>query len=81
MKKTGFICTYNEDRGFGFIRESSQKLTHIFFHINFCLCVPQKSLQVQFEIAEGKKGPMAINVDTLNAVAGIEALAGKLVAQ
>jgi cold shock CspA family protein len=80
--KKGTVVTYNEDRGFGFIRElDSKMLSHIFFHVSGCLCVPQKGLTVQFEIGPGKKGPQAINVDAFNAdaitgVAGIEALAG-----
>jgi cold shock CspA family protein len=61
--KTGIISMYNEDRGFGFIRETGEKLSHIFFHVKYCLCVPKKGLQVQFEIGHGRKGHQAISVD------------------
>jgi cold shock CspA family protein len=84
--KTGRIVTYFEERGFGFIHEyvddvsGSKKLQQWFFHISSCLCEPKARLEVQFEIGEGRKGPMAINVDVFEAapqIAGLEALAGK----
>lgn len=74
--KTGKIATYNQDKGYGFIRLADKKLAHIFFHITGCLCDPQKDLAVQFEIVENKKGLTAINVDVLGAVPGIETLSG-----
>jgi len=69
--KTGMIITYFEDKGFGFIRESgTSKLTHWFFHINSCVCEPKKGLQVQFYVGEGRKGPAAIGIVELDALAG-----------
>jgi cold shock CspA family protein len=84
--KTGRIVTYFEERGFGFIHEyvadasSTKKLNQWFFHISSCICEPKARLEVKFEIAEGKKGPMAVNVDVFQAapqIPGLEALSGK----
>ena len=83
--KTGRIVMYREDRGFGFIHEyledtSNKKFHQWFFHVSSCLCEPKVHLEVQFEIGDGKKGPMAVNVDVFVAapqIAGLEALSGK----
>jgi cold shock CspA family protein len=77
IMKTGKIATYNQDKGYGFIRLADKKLAHIFFHITCFLCDPQKDLAVQFEIIENEKGLTAINVDILGNIPGIQSLAGE----
>lgn len=62
--QTGTIARLT-DRGFGFIsREGVDK--DLFFHANELQGVEFNELkegdQVQFEIAEGQKGPNAVNV-------------------
>jgi len=81
--RTGVISTYNEDLGYGFIRESgsgigNRKLVSWYFHVNECNCIPEKGLNVQFDIREGRKGPMAVDVSIfVYPAAGLDALAGK----
>jgi len=58
------------DRGFGFIsREGESK--DLFFHANEVKNVPFNSLRegdaVTFEVAQGEKGPNAVNVEKVEA--------------
>jgi CspA family cold shock protein len=60
MKK-GKIKFFNESKGFGFIiLENSTD--EIFFHISATSDTLQKDDRVTFEVTQGKKGMMAINV-------------------
>jgi cold shock CspA family protein len=71
--KTGTITAYFEDKGFGYIQEANTpRLVSWWFHIQSCLCPPIKGLKVQFNIGEGKKGPMAVDVSSADtAVNGV----------
>lgn len=60
---TGRIKTYIEDRGFGFIKPDDGG-DDIFFHISNVqdIELPEQGLAVQYQVAEGRKGPNAVNV-------------------
>jgi len=62
--KTGIISAYFGDRGYGFIKDSdTRQFTHWFFHIQNCRVEPRVGLRVQFDIGEGRKGPMAVDIN------------------
>jgi len=60
MKLSGYIQKYFSDRGFGFIVE--HKNLH-FFHITSCSFIPEVGQPVTFDIAAGRKGPAAVDVE------------------
>jgi cold shock CspA family protein len=63
--RSGRIGFYKET-GYGFIYENlpeGQKLVSWFFHIRACSFEPKVGLQVQFRIAPGPRGPMAVEVE------------------
>ena len=64
----GNIKHYNPSRGFGFIITDSE--TDIFFHVSGLAegYYPASGDQVQFEMGNGKRGPIAIQVQPLDAV-------------
>ncbi|MBI3503112.1 MAG: cold-shock protein [Bacteroidetes bacterium] len=56
----GTVKFYNEAKGFGFIkRENGQD---IFVHSSGIIDKIHENDNVTFEVAEGKKGPNAVNV-------------------
>ncbi len=59
--KTGVITFYNDDKGFGFIRDSDTK-QDIFLHVSNTLEPVGENDKVVYEIGKGDKGPVAINV-------------------
>ncbi len=59
--KTGVITFYNDDKGFGFIRDSETK-QDIFLHVSNALDPVGENDKVVYEIGKGDKGPVAINV-------------------
>lgn len=75
--RAGRVATYFPGRGFGFIYEDTKdnKLCSWFFHVRACESEPKVGLRVQFKIASGPKGLMAIDIAALS-VAGVEALSG-----
>lgn len=62
----GTVKDYKEDGGFGFIRCPDQK-GDLFFHIRDCLkgWTPRPEDECEFSIGQGKKGPVAQNVQPL----------------
>ena len=60
---TGCVKTYKQDRGFGFIVPDDGGV-NIFFHISQVqgIDLPEEGMSVQYEIADGPKGPNAVNV-------------------
>jgi CspA family cold shock protein len=60
---TGKVKFYNANKGYGFIIVDDENKSEIFFH---CTKVVGREVVtdslVQFEIENGKKGPVAINV-------------------
>ncbi len=59
--KTGTVKFFNEAKGFGFITEEGTE-TEYFVHSSGLIDSINDDDKVSFEIGEGKKGPMAINV-------------------
>lgn len=64
----GIVKTFNEKEGFGFIElPDFPEEDDIFVHFSALLHIEQTSLvvgqKVTFEIAEGKRGPQAVNVN------------------
>jgi CspA family cold shock protein len=62
--KTGTVKFFNEAKGFGFIKvdESNEE---IFVHANDLKETLRENDRVQFDIAEGKKGLNATNVNKI----------------
>ena len=62
---TGTVKFFNNDRGFGFITPDSGS-KDVFVHFSNVVGDGHKSLedgqQVEFDVAEGRKGPEAQNV-------------------
>ncbi|MBN1250946.1 MAG: cold-shock protein [Bacteroidales bacterium] len=66
----GLVKWYNADKGYGFIQRDGGK--DVFFH--FTSIVDREKLdlskieghQVEFDVVEGPKGPVAANVKLLN---------------
>ena len=75
--RTGRIGAYFS-RGYGFLYEDTKekKLSSWFFHIKACTFEPKVGLLVQFRIAHGPQGLMAVDVNLL-ADSGLEVLSGK----
>ena len=65
---TGTVKFFNNDRGFGFITPTSGE-KDVFVHSSNLVGDGYKSLeegqQVEFDLAEGRKGPEAQNVRAL----------------
>lgn len=62
----GKVKWFNNQKGFGFIRQDNGDEKDIFVHYTAILGVGFKSLQenqaVEFDIQQGPKGPQAVNV-------------------
>ena len=68
--KTGTVKFFNEAKGFGFIKvdDSSEE---IFVHANDLKETIRENDRVQFEVAEGKKGLNATNVNKIKQSEGL----------
>ncbi|MBC8455749.1 cold-shock protein [bacterium] len=66
-KKQGTVKWFNNTKGYGFIQCDGEK--DLFVHMNEILIDGYKTLsenqKVEFEIGDGKKGPVAKNVKPL----------------
>jgi cold shock protein len=58
---TGIIKFFNETKGFGFIKDNSTD-QEFFVHVSGLKEPVKQNDEVEFEVSEGKKGLMAINV-------------------
>ena len=59
--KTGLVKFFNESKGFGFIKMDDSG-DEIFVHVSGLIDKIRQDDKVSFDVAEGKKGPNAINV-------------------
>jgi CspA family cold shock protein len=59
--QTGTVKFFNETKGFGFIKldENGQD---VFVHVTDLIDEIRENDKVQFEVAQGKKGPNAVKV-------------------
>ncbi|MBE5318608.1 cold shock domain-containing protein [Pedobacter sp. MR2016-19] len=56
----GTVKFYNESKGFGFI--VTEDGDEVFVHVTGLIDKISQNNRVEFEIAQGKKGPNAVNV-------------------
>lgn len=56
----GTIKFYNESKGFGFV--VTENGDEIFVHVTGLIDKVSQNDRVEFEIAQGKKGPNAVNI-------------------
>lgn len=59
--QTGTVKFFNEAKGFGFIKADDADKEY-FVHATGLKEKVRENDKVQFEVEEGKKGPMAVNV-------------------
>jgi cold shock CspA family protein len=60
----GIITFYNEEKGYGFIKDSRTKES-IFFHVNGLLVPVKLNDRVSFEKAKGVKGMNAVEINKI----------------
>jgi CspA family cold shock protein len=56
----GTVKFYNESKGFGFV--ITENGDEIFVHVTGLIDKISQNDRIEFEIAQGKKGPNAVNV-------------------
>ncbi len=61
---TGTVKFFNSEKGFGFITEEGSNKEH-FVHISGLIDEIREGDEVEFELAEGKKGLNAVNVKVI----------------
>ena len=59
--KTGVVSFFNEQKGFGFIKEKEFK-QDVFVHSNDIDGIIKEGNRVTFEMGKGPRGPIALNV-------------------
>ena len=64
LNRTGKITFFNHEKGFGFIKDQLSQES-IFVHANNMSEPVKENDKVSFEIGNGPKGPMAVNVKKL----------------
>jgi CspA family cold shock protein len=64
-KKQGTIKFFNKEKGFGFIRHD-QSEQETFVHVSGLKQEVSEGDRVEFEIQDGRKGPVAIDVVKLD---------------
>ncbi|WP_316847281.1 cold-shock protein [Pedobacter psychrodurus] len=60
----GTIKFYNESKGFGFV--VTENGDEIFVHVTGLIDKVGQNDRVEFEVAQGKKGPNAVNVKRIS---------------
>lgn len=63
-KMTGSVKFYNGQKGFGFIREEETG-TEYFVHATNLIDQINENDRVSFDLADGKKGKAAVNVEVI----------------
>jgi len=61
LTRTGKVTFFNHEKGFGFIKDL-QTQESVFVHANNLSESIQENDKVTFEVQNGQKGPMAVNV-------------------
>ena len=61
---TGIVKFFNDEKGFGFIKEEDTN-EEFFVHITWAIDELQEWDRVEFEIKEGKRGPIAADVKVI----------------
>ncbi len=64
MQKEGTVKFFNNQKGFGFISQNDNR-SELFVHATGLIDEIQENDQVSYDVAEGKKGPNAINVKVI----------------
>jgi CspA family cold shock protein len=59
--QTGTVKFFNDTKGFGFIK-SDESGQDIFVHVSDLIDEIRENDKVQFDVAQGKKGPNAVKV-------------------
>ena len=59
--KNGIVKFFNEEKGFGFIKEDGSE-NEYFVHVSSLTETIEKDDKVSFDLKEGKKGLNAVNV-------------------
>ncbi|GAB2787465.1 cold shock domain-containing protein [Hymenobacter latericoloratus] len=59
--QTGTVKFFNETKGFGFIKVDETG-EDVFVHVTECIDEIRDKDKVEFEIAQGRKGPNAVKV-------------------
>lgn len=60
----GTVKFFNEEKGFGFITPKNGG-NEIFVHVSGLTENIRENDEVRYEVAEGKKGPNAVNVEVI----------------
>jgi cold shock CspA family protein len=61
VNRTGRITFFNEDKGFGFIRDD-QSQDSVFVHVSGMIDQVRENAKVTFRVERGHKGPTAVDV-------------------
>lgn len=61
----GTVKFFNESKGFGFITPSVGT-GDVFVHVSGLVGEVRENDRVQYEVENGKKGPMAVNVQVID---------------
>lgn len=64
IMRKGVVSFYNEDKGFGFIRDKDTNES-LFFHVNNTEEPVKENNMVTFEKEKGPKGPVAVKVKVM----------------
>jgi cold shock CspA family protein len=64
VQRTGFVLSFDETKGYGFISDSQSKES-IFVHSNNTSQLLKKGNKVSYELQKGPKGFNAVNVQVL----------------
>ena len=59
--KNGIVSFFNENKGFGFIKDAQTQFDY-FFHVNNVIDEIKEGNKVVFDVEKGPRGPVAINV-------------------
>lgn len=60
----GIVKFFNEEKGFGFIKESDSG-NEFFVHVTGLVDKVKENDEVSFDLADGRKGKMAVNVKVI----------------